>query len=141
MVKMAEVKYFIYCEGVQNIFTPEGSKMSLNNPLLVLTPRFIPGTFTFSISFGIQGFDQTAQNKLQIIFKDPSDTIIQDTGTVELPVAPKGNLPSEYVGISLSIDYRNIVINCDGEYSSTLVFNGETLGTYKIPVVKSSDKK
>ena len=61
--------------------------------------------------------------------------MITDTGNITIPPVPADPdlcLPSKYVGYNLSMDFRNVVFENDGEYKTDIYFNNELLGTAPI---------
>ncbi|MDF1495229.1 hypothetical protein [Caproiciproducens sp. CPB-2] len=135
---MAKLSFFIYSEAIQSVPPMQPPKPVITGPLMVLTPIRIPGNYSFAISFGILGFNITQSNKLQIVFSDPNGVSIQDTGVVELPADQgQGNLPPEYQGLVLNMDYRNVLFRNEGDYKTTVFLNGEDIGGSVIPVIAS----
>lgn len=135
---MEKIKYFVYCEGVQGVPTPSGTKIQLVNPFLILNPINIPGNYSFTVSFGLQGMDFTKTNKLRMLFLNPDGTIINDMGEIDLPMQPTNpKLPPELQGMVLNLDFRNVPIKAPGEYTTKVLVNGNELGAYSISAIAS----
>lgn len=137
MIKLANV---IYCLNVQKNQVPGGNGNTINaiGVVSVLTPEYIPGTFSFSVIFTLLGVDVKKENTVQIIFsKNGDDNPLVDTGTVTLSSIAEDNadnLPAEYQGIDLCMDFRNVVFESNGVYKTTIYFNNEELGCREIYV-------
>ncbi|MFR7390328.1 MAG: hypothetical protein ACLUTU_16205 [Blautia faecis] len=70
--------------------TPQGPQQQIVKPLQALTPIAIPGNFSFAIACSIAGFDTSKENSVKIMFLDPSNNVLYDTGDVnfQLPTEP-----------------------------------------------------
>lgn len=131
---MEYISSFTYCDTIQTEMTPDGPQQQIVKPLQALIPVAIPGNFSFAIACSIAGFDTSKENCIKVMFLDPDDNALYDTGEV------KFQMPEEQVkadGISsmqFNIDIRNLVFREAGIYSTKLIFNGNELGEYKIQV-------
>jgi len=131
MVK-AKVAFFVYSEGIQ-----PGPPPTINAPIMLIAPASIPGNYSFAISFGVQGVDVKKSNKLQVVFCDPNDNPVQDTGVIELPAnAQQENAAGEELqGFVLNMDFRNMLLEMSGEYSTKIMFNNEIIEQKYITVI------
>ena len=116
---MAKLSNFIYCINAERIKNENGEE-SINafNVLSAMRPEFVPGMFSFSIVFFIQGLDIKKSNKVQVIFtKKDDDCRLVDSGVVEIPPMPKkSTLPQEYSGLNITMDCRNVSFKSEGIY-------------------------
>ena len=130
---MAKLTNFIYCIGAERIPSNNGKGDAINamGILSVLTPEFVPSTFSFSIIFSILNIDLNKNNTIQILFsKEGSQDKLVDSGTVTIPPSTeKGDIqiPDEYKGLNMSMDFRNVVLDTEGLYKTEIYFNGELL--------------
>ena len=142
---MARVSGFLYCLNTERNTTPDG-KGELTNAIGVLstiTPEYIPGLFSFSIIFSIIDIDLKSNNRIRISFADDNKKEIVNSGEIllNLPTPVEQlDIPNEYKGLNLCMDMRNVALEKDGVYRTTIFFNDETLGCYEI-YVKGRNKK
>ena len=135
---MAELKNFIYCLNAERIQTPDGKGDTINAMGVVsaLTPEFVPGAFSFAIIFSILDLNINEDNKIQIIFKSKDGKELVNTGEIKLPLLPENdtNLPKEYSGLNMSMDFRNVVFEEEGVYTTQVIFNDVQLSDCSIYV-------
>lgn len=130
---MPKMTSFIYCLDAQRIPASEGQGESINaiGVLSALSPAFVPGTFSFSIIFSILDVNILKDNSIQIIFKDNNNNILVDSGIIVIPPMPDDTvslgLPKEYKGLNMSMDFRNVVFEAEGLYTTQIYFNGKLL--------------
>lgn len=134
---MVNLTNFLYCLNAERQQAPQGQGESINamGVLTVLTPEFIPGLFSFSIIFSILDIDPTSDNQIKIVFKDNAGKELINTGNITMPPVSTDvgiRLPSKYVGYNLSMDFRNVVFENEGEYTTDVYFNNILLGTNPI---------
>jgi len=142
---MPKLSTFMYCEEVVKN-EQNNNQIMLRAPLTVFRPAFVPGMFSFSLVLGISGIDPTSKEyKLQLKFFNPtlSDPIV-DTGVIPIvhdPNQPKptNDLPEEFQGILVNLDFRNVVLKHEGEYFTEVILDGELLN--RVPVyVKGAEQ-
>ena len=144
---MANLKSFIYCANAERaqIKTPSGMVAESLNAIGIITtitPEFIPSTFSFAIVFSILEIDITKEHVIRVIFSNNEGDIIADTNDIKLPEDKSENkleLPPEFVGLNLSLDFRNVVFEKEGTYNTEVYFDGGSLGKNSI-YVKSKRK-
>ncbi|MCI9271828.1 MAG: hypothetical protein HFH11_11915 [Dorea sp.] len=131
----AKVTTFLYCLGTTNM---EGDSAPINamGVLQILTPEFIPSTFSFSIILGIRGIDNSCNHVLDIIFKDSNGNSLVEARNISVlsEQFKSGNLdlPKEQRGIMLGMDMRNVIIKQEGVYYTEIFFDGKRLGAFDI---------
>ena len=136
---MAKLSSFIYCINSERTPTLDGKGETINaiGILSAITPEFVPGPFSFSIIFSIVDIDLKQNNRIKIIFTDDNDKEILNSNEIILPtenLVDTLNIPDEYKGINMCMDLRNIVFEKDGVYKTTIIFNGNEIGTNEIYV-------
>ncbi|KKK10328.1 DUF6941 family protein [Bacillus sp. L_1B0_12] len=138
---MPTITSFIYCEKTE---TDQNGKLILVQPLLVLTPAFLPGMYSFSIAVGIKGIPD--QMKLRILFISPDSQDQPLIDTTGINVTKKNVvedhiidlLPEEEIGINFNMDLRNVVLKTEGYYKTVVMINEEVIGEFPI-YVKGKD--
>lgn len=132
---MAHVTTFIYSEESRNEMHPKGQKMNIINPLLVFSPKYLPGQFSFSVAIGILEVDYSETHVFRYFLKGPNieQEPLVDTGDIPIPTQPNPkNLPLEMQGIFMGFDLRNIELEDEGKYTSEVFLDGKSLGVYPI---------
>ena len=142
---MAKVTSFVYCLNASRMITADGKGEMINaeGVLSTITPEYVPGSFSFSIIFSIIDFDIKENNKIRIVFSDAENKEIVNSNDISLPiqiVEDQIDIPEKYKGINLSMDMRNVVLEKDGVYKTTIYFNGESIGSYEI-YIKGKNRK
>jgi hypothetical protein len=132
---MPRVTPFVYCEHI----THEGndkSNISLQNPQHVFRPEFIPSLFSFGIFFGIIDLDTQDDHTFRFTFTNPQGNVLIDSDTIPMPKVNHNstNLPPQLRGILMNMEFRNVAFKEEGEYSSEIFVNEESLGRYPIYV-------
>lgn len=135
---MEKITTFIYCLATNNIQEPNMQTVNANGILSVITPEYIPGTFSFSLVFTLLGLEEK-KYELNLRFKNPDGQILLDTGGLVIPYDQiskndqnKISLPPEETGLTLSLDLKNVVFEKNGYYVTEVLCNGRVLGEYKI---------
>ena len=134
---MANLSYFLYCLNAERQQSPQGESINANGVLTVLTPEFVPGLFSFSIIFSILDIEGSSDSLIKIVFKDNSGNELINTGNISMPPVPTEEgirLPSQYIGYNLSMDFRNVVFESEGEYTTDIYFNDTLIGSKPIYV-------
>ncbi len=132
-----KVSTFVYCLGTTNM---EGDNAPINamGVLPVLTPDFIPSTFSFSIIIGIRGIDDECNHTMDIIFKDSLKNNLVEAKDILISANQlqrgEQSLPKEYRGIVLGMDLRNVIIKQEGVYFTEVYFDRKKLGDFDIYV-------
>ncbi|BBH19845.1 hypothetical protein Back11_11900 [Paenibacillus baekrokdamisoli] len=129
---------FIYSESVQTEITPTGQKPIIIGPMMNFKPAFIPGNFSFAVTFSISGVTFNQDHKIQYLFFAPGENQpLIDSGEILVNVqisSDQERLPEYARGIQINMDFRNIIFRKEGDYESEIMFNGDSLGRFPIPV-------
>ena len=132
---MARVSTFIYAEESRNEVHSKGQRMNIVNPLLIFSPKYLPGQFSFSVAIGILEVDYSQTHVFRYLLRGPKSERepIVDTGNVPIPsqLNPR-NLPLEMQGIFMGFDLRNIDLEDEGKYTSEVFLDGKSIGTFPI---------
>lgn len=126
---MAEVKNFIYC---LNVNTVDG-RTDIVGVLIAMTPEYIPGLFSFSISFTLLGISE-GDHSLIVKFKNPDNEVIAgiDNAIVPYKKDENSNLPDEQMGINVAAGLQNVDFKKSGMYSTEILLDGTRVGEYHI---------
>ena len=76
-----------------------------------------------------------SENSVKIMFLDPSNNVLYDTGDVNFQLPTEQIKPSGIASMQFNIDIRNLVFREAGLYSTKVIFNNIELGEYKIQVI------
>lgn len=133
---MPKLTNFTYCSAVEKDKAQNGMINSLGI-FEILSPDYVPGALSFGIVFSIVGVDYSKNNVIKVIFKKvDSDKSIIDTKEITLPSPPNKNvdIPDDYKGFNMCLDFRNVVFKENGLYVTHIYFNGELLSAKEIYV-------
>jgi hypothetical protein len=137
---MPRISTFMYSEGSGHEALPSGEqRLHVVQPLHIFTPIFVPGTFSFSVVFGILDIDTDKDYNLRFTFESPVKTeeLLIDTGLIHLPRTndPKVmDLPKDMRGIMMNLGFQNVIFRNDGTYTSKVYFDNQILGEFPIKV-------
>ena len=120
--------------------TPQGPRTQIVNPLQVIAPIAIPGNYSFAIACAVAGFDVRVKNSVNLQLKTEEGEVINDTGEIEFQLPEEVLNNNQPAIMQFNLDFRNLVLPKTGVYSTTVSFNGEKIGEYKIPVIKGAPK-
>lgn len=132
---MEYISSFTYCDTIQTEMTPQGPQQQIVKPLQALIPIAIPGNFSFAIACSIAGFDTSKENYVKIMFSDPNNNVLYDTGEVKFQMPAEQIQTNGIASMQFNIDIRNLVFREEGIYSTKIIFNDSELGEYKIQVI------
>lgn len=129
-VTMAKLDNIIFCLNASNV---EGQGASAHNILHALNPEYVPGLFTFSVIISILDMDPSENHVIEIVFSDPNGNVIVNINSA-LPIIEnvESNLPSEYTGFDLSMNWANVNFVCSGVYTLRIKMDAEDLGEKSI---------
>jgi hypothetical protein len=145
-LEMPYLSTFVYCEGINVTPQSNGQIVSLTNPQHVFAPAFVPGQFSFGVSFGILELDVENQEHIaRYVFKDPKGKTVIDTQDVKLSKdnIPPGSFefPEDMRGIIMNMDFRNIPFKEVGAYKSEVFVDGVSIGIREIKVIGRNKHK
>lgn len=126
---MAEIKNFIYC---LNINTEDG-RTDLVGVLNTITPEYIPGLFSFSISFALLDIEE-GEHILNVKFKDSDKNTIAgiDGAIIQYKRDENSNLPDSQMGVNVAAGMQNVDFKKSGLYSTEIMLDGISIGEYPI---------
>lgn len=129
---MPQISNFLYCMQTSN----EEDQFKIIDPLNVIPIESTPGRFTFSIMFSIVGFDPSKDHEGHIVFRDPENNILIETD--KFPVSKEDSPNKEdskpiVTGLSLGVEFVNVLFETEGVYKTQLYLNNEVLGEFVIP--------
>ena len=126
---MAEIKNFIYC---LNVNTVDG-RTDVVGVLNAMTPEYIPGLFSFSISFVLLNISE-GEHSLIVKFKNSDNEVIAgiDNAMIVYKKDENSNLPDEQMGINVAAGLQNVDFKKSGMYSTEILLDGISVGEYFI---------
>ncbi|WHY01352.1 hypothetical protein [Neobacillus sp. DY30] len=137
---MPKISSFMYCQTTKHEY-PESI-----TPLNIIPIESKPGRFSFSVVYSIVGFDPNKDHDGYVIFSDPKGLPILETEKYKLPVEENhdnvvgdvaGNLLS---GVTMAVEFGNLLLENEGLFKTELIFDGEKLGEFYIPVVLGGEE-
>lgn len=138
---MAKLNSFVYCLHADRKSEANGFCDTINAMGVVSTivPESVPGNFSFSIVFSVLDINLNINNTIRVIFrKDEDKSVLSDTGDVELPSLDDNNtikVPAEFRGLNMCLDFRNLIFETSGVYSTEIIVNNKSLGKVPLYVV------
>ena len=116
---MARVQDIIFCLNSTNI---EGQGASAFTVLSALNPEYVPGLFSFSTIITIIDLDTKKEHLVKLIFGNDGDEAVVE-GNIS-SFEDLSNLPPEYKGVNLSVDWNNVNFRKEGLYKLAVVVDG-----------------
>ena len=126
---MVEIKNFLYC---LNVNTTDG-RTDIVGLFNVITPEYIPGLFSFSISFSLLNISE-GEHYIIVKFKDPDKKVITEINNAKIVYEKdkSSNLPNAQQGINVAAGLQNVDFKKSGLYSTEVILDGTSLGEYYI---------
>lgn len=136
---MAILSTFVFSENSNQVPNPNGQGTALHiiNPQNVFRPIFVPGAFSFSLTFGIIELDTDEPHTMQFTLTyTETNEIAIDTGEFNLPVNPNKDprIPKNALGFMMNLDFRNVPFKHEGKYEAKLFLDKKILETKPIYV-------
>lgn len=124
-----KLKNFIYCLSVN---TAE-NRTDIQGILNTITPTYVPGLFSFSISFSVLDICE-GEHCFCVKFKDPSGNVAAEIDNVMIPYRKdeKSNLPEKYSGINIAAGLQNVEFKKSGVYTTEVTVDGIDMGNFPI---------
>lgn len=126
---MAKISDIIFCSNAQNI---DGVGVSANNILTVINPEYVPGLFSFSVVVTTLDLDCSISHELFVEFLDPTDESVIEINVPVPVVEDNSNLPKEYKGLNLAMDWNNVNFKRSGVYKIKIRIDDELIGEKSI---------
>ncbi len=126
----------IFCLRATNT---EGRGACAETILTALTPEYIPGLFTFSVIITLLAADTSEEHCFVVDFDSPSGENVVHVESVLPLVEVNNNLPQEYRGLSIAMDWNNVNLKVSGEYKIKITVD-ETVVKEKSIYVKGKNE-
>jgi|SRR5690625_1353164 len=124
---------FVFSEDSKDVPNPggEGASLHIINPQNVFRPPFVPCTYSFSVTLGLIGLEDTGDHKLEFNIVSPNGDVVLTTGTINLhgKQTTDQSLPKEAHGLTFNLDFRNVALREEGKYTGNTLVNGVNVGT------------
>lgn len=128
---MPEIKNFAFCLNTEYI----NGKNNIFGIFSAMTPEYIPGLFSFSVFFTILNL-KTGEHQLTLLFKDSNNIITAsfDNATLSYEKEETVNLPDQYMGINVAVNFQNVDIKHSGLYRMEVLLDDQQQGAFSIYV-------
>ena len=126
---MARANDIIFCLKATNIV---GQGATATRVLSAITPEYIPGLFTFSLVITILDYDMDKEHSIQLCFSSPDNECLINMNAVLPVVAAQSNLPHEYMGVTVAVDFNNVDFKSSGLYRLNIILDNEEIGSKEI---------
>ncbi len=125
---MAKVANFIYClDSVAS-----GQDTNAMGVLTAITPEYVPGEFSFSILLTVVDI-KDGDHQVSLQFMSPENQELANVeGTVPFQKSNEVDLPSQYEGVNISVNIKNVVFKESGLYKTKVCFDGQDCGSFDI---------
>jgi len=131
---MPNVKFFVYSLALRQ---DQGEPVIIA-PQTNFALDYFPSWFTFSVTYGINGFVDKNQHTTRLVCSDQSGKVIASTN--EVPVvfgeAVGWETPTEELGFVASISLQNVPIEKVGYCTSKVFIDDQEAGEYRIYIGK-----
>lgn len=120
-----------FCDNI--ILNMSNNKMTpcISKPLKSITPRNIPGNYTFSIFLSVENVSQE-HNDLQVEVYNTENIKVFDTGVLKLSKFNKNN--DVYSAIVMTTEMRNTVIEKPGCFTAKILLDGQLISEERLVV-------
>lgn len=85
--------------------------------LSALNPEYIPGLFTFSVIIVLLDVDLSKTHQLAVDFINSIGENVVNVRTSISTMNKIGNLPEQYQGINIVMDWNNVNLKVSGKYT------------------------
>lgn len=123
----------IFCDKILDNTSNGGNVPSISNPFKSITPRNIPGNYTFSIFFSIENIP-VEKKELQISLYNTEKIKVLDTNVIKLQ--DFNIIENVYAPIVISADARNAIIEKPGCFIAEVKIDNELVATESLEVIK-----
>lgn len=123
---MARVDNIIFCLKIHNL---EDQGVNAVTVLSAITPEFIPGQFSFAVIISLLDLDYETNHVFSVEFLAPDGEKIINIENQPLPNQPIGdsNLPNEYKGINIAMEWANVKLLSSGLYTLKFLYDGNEI--------------
>lgn len=127
---MTKLKNFLYC---LNVDTTTEERTDIIGLMTAITPEYIPGLFSFSISFTLLNLTE-GEHRITIRFINPENETIAliDNVKVDYKKDVNSNLPEEHMGINVAAGLQNVDFKNSGLYFTQVLLDGNNIGEFEI---------
>lgn len=128
---MAKLYNIVFCLSAKN---NDGQSVNAEHILSVLNPEYIPGLYSFSVISTVHDLDTTIEHSFRAIFKSPKGDNVVDINSMlqPNPNADTSNIPDEYKGLNIAMDWNNVDLKISGLYKYCIYIDNVLLGEKEI---------
>ena len=127
---MANLTNVIFCLRAESV----GNNVNAEGILSTLTPNYIPGLFSFSAIVSILGISAQDEHTFRVLFTSPTNESPIDISDKFVIPKYNDNLPEEYKGLNLTMNFNNIDFKVSGLYKMSVFIDGTCIGDKSIYV-------
>lgn len=129
--KMPKITNFAVCEKAD---IEEGQLRAINVLQLIESSS---GNFSFSIIFSITGFSAGEEHNGFVVISDPKGEKLIETERFVLEKEEHSEIEDSRLitGVSMSVEFKDILFEGQGLYKLELFFDDDNLGEFYIPVL------
>lgn len=120
-----------FCDNIVSNISNNKITPCVSKPLRNITPRNIPGNYTFSIFLSIENVSQE-HKELEVEVYNTQNIRVFYTGVIKLDTFNKNN--DVYSVIVLTTELRNIVIESPGCFTAKILLDGQIISEEKLEV-------
>lgn len=118
----------IFCLNATNM---PGQGACANTILSAINPEYVPGLFSFSTVVTLLGTGSEKEHHLTLTLSHGNEIVGRLEGPV--PVLPdSSNLPEEYKGVNLTVNWNNVNFKKEGLYDLSVYCDGAEIGSKEI---------
>lgn len=135
---MAKVKNFAICAAVYNV----NERDDILGVMSAIQPEHIPGSFDFSVHFTILDFP-VGRHSLGMNLKAPDESVVMhvENSDIIYDLDPNSNLPSEYQGLNVGINLKNVDVGVSGLYYVDVLLDQKILESFEVFVMERGERK
>ncbi len=128
---MAKIRNFIYCLNVDVV----DGRTDIAGVFNVMTPEYIPGLFSFSVSFALVDISE-GNHEISFIFRNPNSEEVAkiEKAVITYEKDDESNLPDEQMGMNIAAGMQNVNFTMNGIYSMEIIVDNASAGIFDIYV-------
>lgn len=134
---MATTHDIIFCLNATNM---PGQGVCAHTVLSAINPEYVPGLFSFSTIITLLGIDSSKSHNLKLTLSYDNENIAFSGGAVPL-FSDESNLPGEYKGINLTVNWNNVEFKRNGLYKLSVYCDDAMIGSKEIYVMGKNHGK
>ena len=127
----------VFCDSIVNNVTNGRLTPSIVRPFSSITPRHIPGNYTFAVFFSIENIS-VGDHKLQLVLYNTDEEKIFDTNIIELNTT-FNTIGEVFAPIEISAEIRNAILESAGTIKAVVLLDNNKIGENTLEVVNKKE--